>query len=140
MCKEITMSIHDFMEIQRNKNLTIDKNNMKTLDAMVGRILNDKKLKMIVLTSIAYTSMTIMAYAEPLDELRHAKNEIVLVLQVCIVIICIVMCLLNIGKSLIGGRSNDIGEIVMRYLTATIGVCVVPKIFTWIAHLCNINI
>lgn len=140
MCREITMSIHDFMEIQRNKNTTITNKDLKILDDTAGMILNNKKLKMIVLTSIAYTNMTIMAYAEPLDDLRHAKNEIVLVLQVCIVIVCIVMCLLNIGKSLIGGRSNDIGEIIMRYATATVGACVIPKIFTWIAHLCGVNI
>lgn len=136
--KKMTMSFEEFFE--KDKNLTIDKKDIKTLDKIAGEILNNKKLKMAVLTSIAYTNMTIMAYADGLDELRNAKNEIILVLQVCIIIICIVMCLLNIAKSLIGGRSNDIGEIVMKYLSATVGTCLVPKIFTWIAHLCKINI
>lgn len=136
--KKMTMSFEEFFE--KDKTLTIDKKDIKILDKIAGEILNNKKLKMAVLASIAYTNMTIMAYADGLDELRNAKNEIILVLQICIIIICIIMCLLNIAKSLIGGRSNDIGEIVMKYLSATVGTCLVPKAFTWIAHLCKINI
>lgn len=137
--KEITMSIHDFMEIQRG-NLTLEELDLDTLDKIAGEILKNPKLKTAVITSIAYMNMNMRVYADEMGELRNAKAEVVMVLQICIVIICIVMCLLNIAKSLIGGRSTDIGEIVMKYLAATVGTCLVPKVFTWIAHLCGINI
>jgi len=135
------MSIHEFMEIQNNKNLTIDKKDMKTLDKLAGEILSNKKLKMAVLTSIAYTNIAISIYAsDELDQLRNAKNEIVTILQICIGILCIVMCLLNIGKSLLGGRNSDIGEIVMRYALAIIAVCTIPRIFMWIGKLCGVQL
>lgn len=137
--KEITMSFKDFFEKERN--LTLDKKELKTLDKIAGEILNNKKLKNMVLTYIAYTNMTINAYASAeIDSLISAKNEIVFVLQIVIGIICIVMCLLNIGKSLIGGRNSDIGEIVMKYAMALGAVCLIPKVFTWIARLCGVNI
>lgn len=137
--KEITMSIHDFMEIQRG-NITLEELDLDTLDKIAGEILKNPKLKTAVITSIAYANMQIRVYADEMDRLRSAKGEVIMVLQICIIIICIVMCLLEIAKSLIGGRGTDIGEIVMRYLAATVGTCLVPKAFTWIAHLCGINI
>jgi hypothetical protein len=129
--KEITMTFQEFFSNDEE---------LKTLDKICGEILNNKKLKMAVLTSIAYTNMQLSVYASEMDQLRNAKNEIVGVLQVCICIICIVMCLLEIGKSLIGGRQSDISSIVMKYGSAVVGVCLVPKVFTWIAKLCQITI
>jgi Sec7-like guanine-nucleotide exchange factor len=137
--KEITMSIHDFMEIQRG-NLTLEELDLDTLDKIAGEILKNPKLKTAVITSIAYMNMHMRAYADEMEQLRSAKGEVVMVLQVCIVIICIVMCLLEIAKSLIGNRSSDVGSIVMKYLAATVGTCLVPRVFTWIAHLCGINV
>lgn len=138
--KEITMSIHEFMEIQRG-NLTLDDNDWKTLDKFAGEILKNPKLKVAVLTSIAYMNMQLCAYAgTEMDNLRSAKNEIVMVLQICIGIICIVMCLLEIGKSLIGNRSSDISSIIMKYGSALVGVCLIPKIFTWIARICGVQL
>ena len=135
--KESTMSFKEFFE----KDLTLDKKDIRTLDKIAGKILNNKKLKMVVLTSIAYANMALKVFASAdLDPLIQVKNEIVFKLQICICILCIVMCLLEIGKSLIGGRSSDIGSIVMKYGTAIVAVCTIPGVFTWIARLCHVNI
>ncbi|OOM17239.1 hypothetical protein CLSAB_19590 [Clostridium saccharobutylicum] len=138
--KEITMSIHDFMEIQRNNVTYKELKNLNTLDDMVEYILKNPKLKTIVIASIAYMNINLCAYASELDSLRSAKNEIISVLQVCIGIICIVMCILEIGKALIGHRSTDISSIVMKYGSALVGVCLIPKVFTWIAKLCGVQL
>jgi hypothetical protein len=140
--KEITMSIHEFMEIQRG-NLTLDDLNLNTLDKIAGKILKNKKLKTVVIANMAYMNMSICAYAEttdPFQELRHGKDQVVFVLQFIICIICIVMCLIEIGKALIGNRSNEIGGIVTKYAIAIVAVCLVPLAFTWIAHLCHVDI
>jgi hypothetical protein len=129
--KEITMTFQEFFSNDEE---------LKTLDKICGEILNNKKLKMAVITSIAYTNMQLSVYASEMDQLRSAKNEIVLTLQICIGILCIVMCLLEIGKSLIGSRSTEIGSIVMKYGSAVVGVSVVPKVFTWIARLCGVQL
>lgn len=136
--KEITMSFQEFFG--KDKKLTLDKKDLKALDKIVGKILNNKKLKMAVITSIAYTNMQIETYADALGDLRHAKNEIVIVLQICIGVICIVMCLLEIGKSLIGGRNSDIGSIVMKYALAIIAACTIPRIFIWIGNICGVQL
>jgi K+-sensing histidine kinase KdpD len=129
------------MEVQRG-NITYEDLDINTLDRFAGEILKNPKLKIAVVTAMAYMNMTVVALAEETDaltQLRVAKNEIVHVLQFVICIICIVMCLIEIGKALIGGRGNDIGSIVMKYLTAVVAVCVIPNLFTWIGKLCHVN-
>jgi hypothetical protein len=137
--KEITMTIPQFLEMERS-NFTLTKKEWNIIDDAASYILKDKSLRNIVITSIALTNMHFNVYASELDQLRSAKAEVVGVLQVCIGIICIVMCLLEIGKSLIGNRSSDIGGIIMKYGSAEVGVCIIPKIFTWIAKLCGVGL
>lgn len=119
---------------------TLDKKELKTLDNIAGYILKNKKLKLIVLTNIVYINMACKVYADDFEALRVGKNEIVIALQICISSLCVVMCLLEIGKSLIGGRSSDIGNIVMKYLAGVCGVGIVPIAFKMIAKMFKINI
>lgn len=146
--KEITMSIHEFMEVQRG-NLTYADLDLNTLDNklehIAGEILKNPKLKRAVVAGIAYMNMAIEVYAESgtanaIAQVNHARNEIVGVLQAVALAICIIMCILEIGKALMSNRSADISSIIMKYLAAVIGVCLCPRIFEWIGRLCGVNI
>lgn len=147
--KEIKMSIHDFMEVQRG-NLTyadLDLNTLdKKLEKISGKILKNPKLKKIVVVGIAYMNMAVKAYAESgatseaIKQVNYARNEVVGVLQAVALAICIIMCILEIGKALMSNRSSDISSIIMKYLAAVIGICLCPRIFEWIGKLCGVNI
>jgi hypothetical protein len=146
--KEIKMSIHDFMEVQRG-NLTYADLDLDTLDKklekIAGEILKDPKLKRAVVVGIAYISIAVEAHAESgtsqaIAQVNHARNEIVGVLLAVALAICIIMCILEIGKALMSNRSSDISSIIMKYLAAVIGVCLCPRIFEWIGKLCGVNI
>lgn len=130
--KEITMSFEEFF--------SKDKEAIKTLDKLCGEILKNPKFKVAVITSIASMNMNICAYADDFDQLRTGKNQIVIALQISICSLCVLMCLLEIGKSLIGGRNGDVGSIVMKYLAAVCGVGIVPKAFSMIAKMFGVII
>lgn len=117
-----------------------DKEELKTLDKIAGGILNNPKLKIAVVSSIAYMNYSICAYADEFDQLRVGKNQIVIALQISICALCVIMCLLEIGKTLIGNRTNDVGSIVMKYLAAICGTGIVPIAFKMVAKMFGIII
>lgn len=148
MNREITMTIHEFMEVQRG-NLTFEELDINTLDKKLehisGKILKNPKLKKAVIVGIAYMNMAVNAYAESgtsqaIAQVNKARNEIVGVLQAVAVAICIIMCILHIGKALMSNRDSEIGSIIMKYLMAVVGICLCPRVFEWIGRLCGVNI
>lgn len=130
--KEITMTFEEFF--------SKDREDLKTLDKICGEILNNPKLKISVISSIAYMNMQLCVYADDFDQLRDGKNQIVTALQISICALCVIMCLLEIGKTLIGNRSNDVGSIVMKYLAIICGVGTVPLAFKMVAKMFGIII
>lgn len=133
MCKEITMSMHDFMEMERgNLNLKqiIDNYN---LEDIVGRILKNKQLTRFVIVSTALICISVRTYAnettDAIAQIQNAENQIVPVILAIIGSICTICCIAQIGKSLITSKGTDVGQIVMRYVLAFAGSCAVPWIF-----------
>jgi hypothetical protein len=133
MNKEVTMSIHEFMEINR-KNLTLEdlvKN--ENLNLIVGEILKNKKLTRIVVVTTALINISIKAHAnetaQAIAQIQSAENQIVPVILAVIGAICTIACIGEIGKSLISKKGSDIGQIIMKYILAFAGSCAVPWIF-----------
>lgn len=138
--KEITMSIHEFMEIQRgnlNLNEIINNNN---LESIAGEILKNKRLTKIVITITALINMKIIAYAndettQAIAQIQGAENKIVPVLLAIIGTICTIACIAEIGKSVITKKGSDIGQIIMKYILAFCGSCAVPWAFRIIRNM-----
>jgi hypothetical protein len=133
MCKEITMSIHEFTEMERG-NITlkqITQNN--NIESVAGKILKDKQLTRFVVVSTALICMSIKAHAnettEAIAQIQNAENQIVPVILAIIGSICTIACIGEIGKSLITKKGADIGQIIMKYILAFAGGCAVPWIF-----------
>ena len=59
MKKELTMTIHDFMEVQRG-NKTYEDFELKELDKIAGIILNNRKARRMTITLIASINMAMM--------------------------------------------------------------------------------
>jgi hypothetical protein len=133
MSREITMSIHEFMEMERG-NITLKEiahNN--DLEYIAGKILKDKQLTRFVVVSTALICMSIKAHAnettEAIAQIQNAENQIVPVILAIIGSICTIACIGEIGKSLITKKGADIGQIIMKYILAFAGGCAVPWIF-----------
>lgn len=133
MKKEITMSINQFMEIERG-NLSLDDIVQATdLETIAGKILKNTKLKHLTITTIALINMNITAHADEtsqaISQIQQAENKIVPVILAIIGTICTIACIAQIGKSVMTRKGDDIGQIVMRYVLAFAGACSVPWMF-----------
>ena len=131
--KEITMSINQFMEMERG-NLTLKEIvQANDLETIAGKILKNPKLKCMVVTSIALINMNMVAYADEssqaIAQIQNAENKIVPVILAIIGSICTIACIAEIGKSVMTRKGSDIGQIIMKYLLAFAGSCAVPWMF-----------
>ena len=131
--KEITMSINQFMEMERG-NLTLKEIvQANDLETIAGKILKNPKLKCMVVTSIAFINMNMVAYADEssqaIAQIQNAENKIVPVILAIIGSICTIACIAEIGKSVMTRKGSDIGQIIMKYLLAFAGSCAVPWMF-----------
>jgi hypothetical protein len=133
MCKEITMTINQFMEMERG-NITlkqITKDN--DIELIAGKILENKKLTRFVIVTTALVCMSIKAHAnetaQAITQIQSAENQIVPVILAIIGSICSIACIGEIGKSLITKKGADIGQIIMKYILAFAGASAVPWIF-----------
>jgi uncharacterized membrane protein YeaQ/YmgE (transglycosylase-associated protein family) len=134
MCKEITMTINQFMEIERG-NLTFKEiKQSNDLELMAGKILKNKKLTRFVVTTTSLICISLKASAnentaQAVAQIQSAENQIIPVILAVIGAICTIACIAEIGKSLITKKGSDIGQIIMKYILAFAGACAVPWIF-----------
>lgn len=133
MRKEITMTIHEFMEVQRG-NLTLDEIvQAKDIEIIAGKILKNNKLRRTTITAIALINMTMVAYADEtaqaVAQIHKAENSITPILLEIIGAVCTVCCIAEIGKSVMTRKGVDIGQIIIKYIMAFAGACCVPWAF-----------
>lgn len=133
MSKEITMTINQFMEMERgNLDLKqiIQNNN---LESICGEILKNKQLTNFVVTTTALINMSVVVHADEttqaIAQIQGAENKIVPVILAIIGAICTIACIAEIGKSVITKKGSDIGQIIMKYILAFSGACAVPWAF-----------
>jgi hypothetical protein len=89
MSREITMSIHEFMEMERG-NITLKEiahNN--DLEYIAGKILKNKQLTRFVVVSTAFVCMSVKAHAnetaQAVAQIQSAENQIIPVILSCAV-------------------------------------------------------
>lgn len=133
MRKEITMTIHEFMEVQRG-NLTVDEVvQANDMERIAGKILKNNKLRRATITTIALINMTVVAHADEsaqaIAQIQKAEHSIVPILLEIIGAICTVCCIAEIGKSVMTRKGVDIGQIILKYIMAFAGASCVPWAF-----------
>lgn len=147
MKKELTMSIHEFMEVQRG-NLTykdirkLRQEESKELDRIAGIILNNPKARRMTISLIASINMAMieqMCYADELGNatqaLTSAQNKIVFLMQSALSTIIVISCLFDLGKSILSKGNDDTLSIVLKYIGYEIAAIASPPGLNMIKNL-----
>lgn len=147
MKKELTMSIHEFMEVQRG-NLTykdirkLRQEENKELDRITGIILNNPKARRMTISLIASINMAMieqMCYADELGNatqaLTSAQNKIVFLMQSALSTIIVISCLFDLGKSILSKGNDDTLSIVLKYVGYEIAAIAAPPGLNMIKNL-----
>lgn len=147
MKKELTMSIHEFMEVQRG-NLTykdirkLRQEENKELDRIAGIILNNPKARRMTISLIASINMAMieqMCYADELGNatqaLTSAQNKIVFLMQSALSTIIVISCLFDLGKSILSKGNDDTLSIVLKYVGYEIAAITAPPGLNMIKNL-----
>ena len=147
MKKELTMSIHEFMEVQRG-NLTykdirkLRQEENKELDRIAGIILNNPKARRMTISLIASINMAMieqMCYADELGNatqaLTSAQYKIVFLMQSALSTIIVISCLFDLGKSILSKGNDDTLSIVLKYVGYEIAAIAAPPGLNMIKNL-----
>jgi len=134
MSKTVTMSIGQFMDMERGTLALSDITKERDLEYIAGKILNNEKLKRFFVTFVATATMCAEAMAETnvadaTAKLGSATGKIITITQFAIGKICIIACILEIGKCLISKRREEIPQIGMKYFIAYLVVKLIPWLF-----------
>ena len=135
--KGITMSISQYLELSRG-NLTL-KDIRNNNEVIAGQILKNEQAKKFTVTVIALSNILIKAYAEDEDgaaqaiaKIHQATNTILSVVQEGLYSLCILACIIEIGKAVISKRNESIPSIIMKYILAFGSIYFLPWIFNLI--------
>lgn len=157
MSKPITMSIHQFLEMEKG-NITLkeikkeikrekrQEKYYKKLDDVAGIILNNpqlKKVSMITIAALMSVSKAALAVqneaaTQAISTIHDAEAQIIPILQVGVGALCTIMVIIEVSKALIGRRSNDIAQIFIKYIMAYIAIAGAPWIFNLIRNIFTI--
>ena len=132
MKKELTMTIHDFMEVQRG-NKTYEDFELKELDKIAGIILNNRKARRMTITLIAsinFAMMEQMCFADELGNaaqaLAGAEKKVVFLMQAALSTVITICCLFDLGKSILSKENGDTLSIVLKYIGYEIAIIAAP--------------
>lgn len=147
MSKSMSMSIHQFMEMERG-NLTEKEikvqNQIKDLDNCAGMILQNPKLKKITVSLIAshialsqkvFAATQNSATTKAISKIHGAEAQIFPILQVAVGAVCTIMVMVEIGKALISKRNGEIAQIFIKYIMADLAIVAAPWIFNLIREI-----
>lgn len=142
MSQCVTMSFNQFFEMERG-NLSLqeiikgneNKANYEYLDHVAGQIIKNEKLRRCVVTLIATSMMSVKAFAEDtstaaaMGKVSVASGKIITLLQFSIGKVCIIACILEIGKSIISKQREQIVQIGMKYFMVYFVIKILPWLF-----------
>ena len=82
-----------------------------------------------LLTALTMNSINVLAYTKGVEALPVAGNKLLNILQVFGYYVCVIMCIIEIIKSLISGDTKSISRIVVKYIIAFGSFYFLPWIF-----------
>lgn len=131
MAKEIIMTIPQFNAIQRGEMTYKD----LELETLATKILKDGRLIKVFVMGIALINMSNKVYADTTQvtgKIDEAGTMFLDVVQTIARWTCLVMCLVEITKSIMNGSTKDIGKIMFKYLLAFATTFLMPFAFDMI--------
>lgn len=137
MHKEITMTINQYLEMERG-NLTL-KEIMRENDIenLASRILASPQLKKFTITLIATLGFCAKAFAvENIEPIGPMKPDIIInVLKHSLSYICIIAACIEITTCALDERDQEIPKVGLKYIFAYFIIKATPKVFTVIEHI-----
>lgn len=132
--REITMSISDFMQVQRGEITYQELYEIDTILKKIGR--RGQKLLVFTMGALMMASKQAMAsVTDPITKTEELGIKILIMLQRAGLWICIIGCILEILFCVFkrnGGKDEIIG-IVFKWFLVLIAIYVIPAGFRWIA-------
>lgn len=138
MSKEITMSIKQFMEVQRGEKTYKDIETENGLESLAGRILNDDRLRKLTVFTIAalnYSSKAFADTSEAVVKINSGGFMILGIIQTLGYWLCIISCIMEILKCVMNGSSKDVGKIILKYLLIFGSLYLMPWLFDLIKEI-----
>lgn len=117
MSREIIMTIPQFNAIQRGEFTYKD----LEVETLASKILKDERLTRCFVIGIALINISNIVYADATQvtsKIDVAGNMFLDITQSIARWTCLVMCLIEITKSVMNGSTKDIGKIMLKYLLA----------------------
>lgn len=132
MSKEITMSIPQFMAVQRGEKTYKDIEIENGLESLAGRILSDdrlRKLTVFTIASLNYASEVAADTTEAVAKINIAGNTFLSIFQTLGYWLCLIGCIMEILKCVMNGSSKDVGRIMLKYLLIFASIYLMPWAF-----------
>lgn len=123
--KAEAISLNQFLQEYRQKK------NMEILTKEINRNKRLRDMTAFVLGSLLYVENAIAAdkTVEAVNKLNYAGNTILSVVQTIGYWVALIMCVVEILKSLSAGDTKSIGKIIVKYLMAFAGIYVLKWLF-----------
>lgn len=138
MNKNITMSINQFMEVQRGEKSFKDIEVENGLESLARRILNDDRLRRMTVFTIAslnYTSEVLADTAEAFGKIDRGGIVILGAIQRVAYWLCIISCVMEILKTVMNGSTKDVGKIMLKYILVFMSLYLMPWLFDLIREI-----
>lgn len=138
MSKEITMSINQFMEVQRGEKSFKDIEIENGLESIASKILNDDRLRRMTVFTIAglnYASEVLADTSQAVAKINVAGYTFLNIVQTLGYWLCLIGCIMEILKSLMNGSSKDVGKLMLKYLLIFAALYLMPFAFDLIREI-----
>lgn len=132
MSKEITMSIHQFLQYERGEKSIKDIEIENGLESIATKIINNDRLRKMAIFTIAslnYISSVQADVAQAAAKIDSAGIMFFGILQSIGYWLCLIGCIMEILKSVMNGTSKDIGRVMLKYLLIFASLYLMPWAF-----------
>lgn len=138
MSKNITMSINQFLEVQRGEKTYKDIEIENGLESLATKIINDDRLRRITVFTIAglnYMSVAAADASQAVAKIDNAGTMFLGIVQSIGRWLCLIGCVMEILKCVMNGTSKDVGRIMLKYLLIFASIYLMPFAFDLIKEI-----
>lgn len=116
--KEKVMTVEEFLQMEK----------MKEIEIYISKDKQIEKVFVFMLGSLMYCQ-NIMAKNADLSKVNEAGGVLLNIIQTFGYWICIGLCILDLLKQLLDGKTKNTGKIISRYIIAFSAAYVIPWLF-----------
>lgn len=138
MSKNITMSINQFMEVQRGEKSFKDIEVENGMESLATKIINDDRLRRMTVFTIASLSYAQEVLADTSDAFGKINKGGLMILGLIQTVgywLCIISCVMEILKTVMNGATKDVGKVMIKYILIFASLYLMPWLFDLIREI-----